>query len=123
MAVNMAQQLMTVARGDAWVLMGSAWACAAIGPFTSARQVSMSGCALNFPELSLACLIGRQQEGCHAMSANAWRAGELQKDVLFLHRASSYLFGRERKVVDVATDHPSCSKQHAVLQYRQVPLS
>jgi hypothetical protein len=29
-----------------------------------------------------------------------------------------YLFGRERKVADVPTDHPSCSKQHAVLQYR-----
>lgn len=31
---------------------------------------------------------------------------------------SSYLFGRERRVVDVPTDHPSCSKQHAVLQFR-----
>lgn len=33
-------------------------------------------------------------------------------------RMSSYLFGRERRVVDVPTDHPSCSKQHAVLQFR-----
>lgn len=31
---------------------------------------------------------------------------------------SSYLFGRERRVADVPTDHPSCSKQHAVLQFR-----
>ena len=33
-------------------------------------------------------------------------------------RNSCYLFGRERRVADVPTDHPSCSKQHAVLQYR-----
>lgn len=33
-------------------------------------------------------------------------------------RMSSYLFGRERRVADVPTDHPSCSKQHAVLQFR-----
>ncbi|KAL1061082.1 hypothetical protein V6Z11_1Z045800 [Gossypium hirsutum] len=29
-------------------------------------------------------------------------------------------FGRERRVADVPTDHPSCSKQHAVIQFRQV---
>lgn len=33
-------------------------------------------------------------------------------------RSSCYLFGRERRVADVPTDHPSCSKQHAVLQFR-----
>ncbi|EFN53416.1 hypothetical protein CHLNCDRAFT_58505 [Chlorella variabilis] len=33
-------------------------------------------------------------------------------------KQSCYLFGRERRVADVPTDHPSCSKQHAVLQYR-----
>jgi hypothetical protein len=31
-----------------------------------------------------------------------------------------FMFGRERRLVDVPTDHPSCSKQHAVLQYRLV---
>jgi smad nuclear-interacting protein 1 len=36
-----------------------------------------------------------------------------------VHRQSYYLFGRDRKVADVPTDHPSCSKQHAVLQYRK----
>ncbi|KAI7827779.1 SMAD/FHA domain-containing protein [Kickxella alabastrina] len=38
-----------------------------------------------------------------------------------MHRvdtASAYLFGRDRKVADVPIDHPSCSSQHAVLQYR-----
>lgn len=31
------------------------------------------------------------------------------------------LFGRDRRVADVATDHGSCSKQHAVLQFRISP--
>lgn len=37
-----------------------------------------------------------------------------------LGRQSCYLFGRDRTVVDIATEHPSCSKQHAVIQFRQV---
>ena len=41
---------------------------------------------------------------------------------LYVHRMTCYLFGRERKVADVPTDHPSCSKQHAVLQYRYATL-
>ena len=49
-------------------------------------------------------------------------AGELTGEPLYIHRQSHYLFGRERRVVDVPADHPSCSKQHAVLQYRQSPI-
>lgn len=37
-----------------------------------------------------------------------------------IHRVSCYLIGRERRVCDLPTDHPSCSGQHAVLQYRLV---
>lgn len=45
--------------------------------------------------------------------------GEKQlEEPLHIHRMSLYLFGRERRVADIPTDHPSCSKQHAVLQYR-----
>ncbi|KAI9826966.1 MAG: hypothetical protein M1826_006542 [Phylliscum demangeonii] len=33
---------------------------------------------------------------------------------------SCWLVGRERAVADFAVDHPSCSKQHAVLQFRHV---
>ncbi len=29
-----------------------------------------------------------------------------------------YLFGRDVSVADIITAHPSCSKQHAVLQFR-----
>jgi len=49
--------------------------------------------------------------------------GEEELPFLPLHRQSAYLIGRERRVVDVPTDHPSCSKQHAVLQYRLVRYS
>lgn len=46
--------------------------------------------------------------------------GDVLNEPLYVHRQSCYLFGRERRVADIPTDHPSCSKQHAVLQYRQV---
>lgn len=39
-----------------------------------------------------------------------------------VHRQSAYLFGRDRKVADIPIDHPSCSKQHAVLQFRSVEI-
>lgn len=47
-----------------------------------------------------------------------FKKGEPFGEPLHIHRQSCYLFGRERRVVDVPTDHPSCSKQHAVLQFR-----
>ncbi|KAL6553416.1 hypothetical protein OROGR_007258 [Orobanche gracilis] len=49
-----------------------------------------------------------------------FKGGEVLNEPLYVHRQSYYLFGRERRVADIPTDHPSCSKQHAVLQYRQV---
>lgn len=47
-----------------------------------------------------------------------FKAGEVLNEPLYVHRQSCYLFGRERRVADIPTDHPSCSKQHAVIQYR-----
>jgi smad nuclear-interacting protein 1 len=41
-------------------------------------------------------------------------------ETLHLHRQSAYLFGRDTRVADVILQHESCSKQHAVLQYRLV---
>lgn len=49
--------------------------------------------------------------------------GEKALQTLYIHRESAYLIGRERKVVDLPVDHPSCSKQHAALQYRLVPFT
>ena len=46
--------------------------------------------------------------------------GDEELPILYIHRQSAYLMGRDRKVADIPLDHPSCSKQHAVLQYRLV---
>ena len=35
-----------------------------------------------------------------------------------LHKMPYYLFGRDHKVADYSIDHPSCSKQHAVICHR-----
>ncbi|KAF9666950.1 hypothetical protein SADUNF_Sadunf16G0281900 [Salix dunnii] len=47
-----------------------------------------------------------------------FKGGEALNEPLYIHRQSCYLFGRERRVADIPTDHPSCSKQHAVIQFR-----
>ena len=46
--------------------------------------------------------------------------GEEKLPILHIHRQSAYLIGRDRRISDIPVDHPSCSKQHAVLQYRLV---
>jgi len=46
-----------------------------------------------------------------------FKEGEL-KDTLHLHRQSAYLVGRH-DVADLKVEHPSCSKQHAVIQFRR----
>ncbi|KAL1924495.1 uncharacterized protein VTP21DRAFT_4149 [Calcarisporiella thermophila] len=43
-------------------------------------------------------------------------------DTLHIYRQSAFLIGRERLVVDIPVDHPSCSKQHAVLQFKQIQV-
>ena len=44
--------------------------------------------------------------------------GDTALPVLHLHRQSAFLLGRDRRVADIPVDHPSCSKQHAALQFR-----
>ncbi|PIA15820.1 SMAD/FHA domain-containing protein, partial [Coemansia reversa NRRL 1564] len=41
-------------------------------------------------------------------------------DMHHVDSASAFLFGRDRRVADIPIDHPSCSSQHAVLQYRHI---
>jgi len=41
-------------------------------------------------------------------------------DLIHLTRQSCYILGRERRVVDIPLEHVSASKQHAVIQFRQV---
>ncbi|XP_078537342.1 smad nuclear-interacting protein 1 [Lissotriton helveticus] len=56
-----------------------------------------------------------------------WRLYPFKNDevlpVMYIHRQSAYLLGRHRKIADIPIDHPSCSKQHAVLQYRLVEFT
>ncbi|KAJ5638334.1 hypothetical protein N7490_008213 [Penicillium lividum] len=53
-----------------------------------------------------------------------WRLYVFKGDDLLemveLSERSCWLIGRERAVVDFPLDHPSCSKQHAALQFRYV---
>ncbi|KAJ8340827.1 hypothetical protein SKAU_G00331180 [Synaphobranchus kaupii] len=56
-----------------------------------------------------------------------WRLYPFKNDeplpVMYIHRQSAYLLGRQRKIADIPIDHPSCSKQHAVFQYRLVAFT
>ena len=57
-------------------------------------------------------------------SKEPWRLYVFKGDDLLemveLGERSCWLVGRERAVVDFPLDHPSCSKQHAALQFRYV---
>ena len=49
--------------------------------------------------------------------------GEEVLPTMYIHRQSAYLLGRDRRVADIPLDHPSCSKQHAVIQFRLVTVA
>ena len=59
-----------------------------------------------------------------AMPGKYWRFYVFKDDeiidTLYLHRQSSYLFGRDNRVCDVLLEHPSISKQHCVIQFREI---
>ncbi|KAF5207104.1 Smad nuclear-interacting protein [Thalictrum thalictroides] len=40
----------------------------------------------------------------------------------YTYTGRAVIFLAERKVADIPTDHPSCSKQHTVIQFRQIEL-
>jgi smad nuclear-interacting protein 1 len=42
---------------------------------------------------------------------------------IYINKSSATLFGRDRAVADVPCDHPSCSGQHAVIQFRLVAVA
>lgn len=48
-----------------------------------------------------------------------FKAGEII-DTIRLDQQSVYVLGRDRTIVDIPLDHPSCSKQHAAIQFRLV---
>jgi smad nuclear-interacting protein 1 len=41
-------------------------------------------------------------------------------DTLYIHQRSAWLVGRDPKVADLLLEHPSISKQHAVIQFRHI---
>lgn len=46
--------------------------------------------------------------------------GDESLEAIPIYRQSAFLFGRDRTIADIPIDHPSCSKQHAVIQFRKV---
>jgi smad nuclear-interacting protein 1 len=44
-------------------------------------------------------------------------------EIYHVSKQSAYLFGREHSIADIPLSHHSCSKQHAVLQYRAIPTT
>lgn len=73
---------------------------------------SKNGVALKFTEPPDAC------EPTSKWRFYIFKKSE-EKKVIHLHRKAGFLFGKDRRVVDIPTDHPTCSKQHAVLFFRQ----
>jgi len=46
--------------------------------------------------------------------------GEEALPALHIHRQSCYLIGKDTAVADIPVEHPTCSSQHAVIQFREV---
>ncbi|WWC71976.1 uncharacterized protein I206_105935 [Kwoniella pini CBS 10737] len=46
--------------------------------------------------------------------------GSEQVDLIHIYRQSCYLIGRDTVITDIPIAHPSCSKQHSAIQYRQI---
>ncbi|XP_030023625.2 probable serine/threonine-protein kinase DDB_G0280133 [Manduca sexta] len=49
--------------------------------------------------------------------------GDKALPILYIHRQSAFLIGRDKKVCDIPLEHPSISKQHSALQYRATPFT
>lgn len=61
-----------------------------------------------------------------AQPEREWRLYVFKGDdnvaTLRIHRQTHYVFGRDDRVVDVIIEHPSASKQHAVIQHRNIEI-
>ena len=68
-------------------------------------------------------LYAEPADACAPDPNRRWRLyvykGKEEVALLHLHRQSHYLVGKDRRVCTLPADHPSISKQHAVLQYRR----
>ncbi|GAX23954.1 smad nuclear-interacting protein 1 [Fistulifera solaris] len=68
------------------------------------------------------------QEPPEARTPNTlWRFYVFKEDnpdpieTLHVSKQSAFLIGRNAEIADIVVQHPSCSSQHAVLQYRALP--
>jgi len=56
-----------------------------------------------------------------------WRLYPFKGDealkVVYLHRQSAYLIGKLADICEIPVEHPSCSRQHAALQFRAVKIT
>ncbi|CZT23430.1 related to PML1 Subunit of the RES complex, which is required for nuclear retention of unspliced pre-mRNAs [Ramularia collo-cygni] len=63
-------------------------------------------------------------EGRKPSSRDQWRMYIFKKkdllDTIYLHQRSVWLMGRDPKITDLLLEHPSISKQHAVIQFRHM---
>lgn len=63
-------------------------------------------------------------EGRKPSSKEQWRMyifkGKDLLDTIYIHQRSAWLMGRDQKVTDLFLEHPSISKQHAVIQFRYI---
>ena len=41
-------------------------------------------------------------------------------DTIYIHQRSAWLMGKDPNVTDLLLEHPSISKQHAVIQFRHI---
>jgi len=48
--------------------------------------------------------------------------GEQKLETIPIFTKSYYLLGKDRKIVEISLDHPSCSRQHSVIQFRTVDV-
>lgn len=57
-----------------------------------------------------------------AKPTKKWRLyvfrGKESLEPYHVHKQSGYLLAKDRRVADIPLDHPSCSSQHAALQFR-----
>lgn len=62
-----------------------------------------------------------------AVPPHVWRLYVFQGDdiaeTLYIHRQPTYLIGKDRRVADIILSHASCSKQHAVIAFRNVEIT
>ncbi len=109
------------ARDVMWYVMG--WIIQGTGPRSSCMRTDSARCSQWKADCVCVCVC--MSIYCH-IPCNARLAGEDSFDKYESMEldgfARSYLFGRDRLLKKypgfVPTDHPSCSNQHAVIQYR-----